>query len=89
MKLNVIENKEGILKIEIEGEGHTLLNVLRENCWEAGATQANYILDHPYLTNPTLVVHAKNPEKVLASAAKLTVQAAKEFGAEFRKAVKK
>jgi len=31
MELNVIENKKDKMKIEVQGESHTLLNVLREN----------------------------------------------------------
>ena len=89
MELNVLEKKDDRLKIEVVGEGHTLLNILTEKCWEAGALQAHYLLEHPYLAHPKIIVRSDNPKKTMLSAAKMVSDAAKEFEAEFRKAAKK
>jgi len=89
MELNVLEKKDDRLKIEVVGESHTLLNILTEKCWEAGALQAHYLLEHPYLVSPKIVVRSENPKKTMLAAAKMVADAAKEFEAEFKRAVKK
>lgn len=88
MELKVIENEKGVFKIEVAGESHTLLNILRENCWASGANQAAYIMDHPYLSEPKLTVRAENPKKVMDTAAELTEKQVAEFLREFRKVKK-
>ena len=89
MKLEVVEDEKNKLKIAVEGESHTLLNILRENLWEAKADQATYLIDHPYLSRPEIIIHSDNPKKTLASAAQLTIEQAREFEKEFSAAVKK
>ncbi|MFH1294818.1 MAG: DNA-directed RNA polymerase subunit L [Candidatus Aenigmatarchaeota archaeon] len=88
MELKVLENEKNKLKIEVVGENHTILNILRENCWKSGAKQAAYVMDHPYLTEPKLTVRAENPKKVVDVAAELTEKQVTEFLKEFRKAKK-
>jgi DNA-directed RNA polymerase subunit L len=78
-----------VLKIEVAGETHTLMNLLRENCWKAGAKQATYIIGHPYLSEPKIVVKADNPKKVLEAAADLTEKQVSGFLSAFKKAAKK
>ncbi len=89
MKLEVIEDEKTKLKISVDGETHTLLNILRENSWEAKADQATYLIDHPYLSQPEIIIQSDNPKKTLASAVQLTIEQAKEFEKEFSAAVKK
>jgi DNA-directed RNA polymerase subunit L len=89
MELKVIEKKKDGVKIEVHGESHTLLNVLRENAWKAGADQASYMIEHPYMAQPKITVKAKNPNKVLASAAQSLSDDAKSFLTAFKRAYKK
>ncbi|MFH1978300.1 MAG: DNA-directed RNA polymerase subunit L [Candidatus Aenigmatarchaeota archaeon] len=89
MKLKVIENKKDKMKLEVLGESHTLLNVLREKAWEKGAQQASYMIEHPYLSVPKIIVIGANPKKVLVTAAQSVFDEAKEFGAEFKRAIKR
>lgn len=88
MELNVLEESEGKIKIAVAGETYTLVNLLRENCWREKIDQASYIMEHPYMTPLQLSVKAKDPKKVLASAAQTAIDQAKEFSKEFEKAVK-
>ncbi len=88
MKLNVLEKKKDKLKVEVEGEDHTLLNVLRENAWKQKADQASYMIKHPYLSKPEVTVRGANPKKILADAAQAVVTDAKAFEREFKKASK-
>jgi len=89
MELNVIENKKDRMKIEVQGESHTLLNVLRENAWKSGADQASYMIEHPYMAQPKISVKSNNPKKVLTSAAQTLSDDTKSFLTAFKRACKK
>ncbi len=83
MDIKALEKKKDRFVIEVRGEDHTLLNLLREKTWKAGAQQANYMIEHPYLSVPKITVKAKDPKKVLRGAAELVVSEAKEFSRLF------
>ena len=89
MELNVVKKKKDKIVLEVVGEGHTLLNLLREKGWKAGADQSSYMIEHPYMSIPKIIVKAKNPKKVLMDSATLVSDEAKEFGKEFGRAMKK
>ncbi len=89
MELKVIEKKPDKIRMEVTGEDHTLLNVLTEYAWEAKASQASYMIDHPYLSKPEMMIKAKNPKKVLNDAAQIVMDRSKEFKVAFERAVKK
>jgi DNA-directed RNA polymerase subunit L len=89
MEIKVLEKSRESVKIEVVGETHTLLNLLREKSWKAGATQASYMIEHPYLSHPKITVRAKNPRKVLSDASQMVADDAREFGKEFGRAVKR
>ncbi|MEM5812609.1 MAG: RpoL/Rpb11 RNA polymerase subunit family protein, partial [Candidatus Aenigmatarchaeota archaeon] len=85
----IVEKKEGKIKVEVIGEDHTFLNVLREKCWKAGASQASYMIEHPCMSNPKIIVSAKNPKKVLSDAADMIIDDVSEFRKGFSKAIKR
>lgn len=89
MKLDVLENIEGKMVLEIKGENHTFLNLLRDNAWSAGSNQASYMIEHPYLSEPKIIIRADNPKKVLESSAQAIIDSAKEFEKEFGRVSKK
>lgn len=89
MKLEILEDEKNKLKIAVEGESHTLLNILRENSWKSGADQASYTINHPYNAPYELIVHSESPRKTLNSALQMIVDQAKEFNKEFAAAAKK
>lgn len=89
MELEIIESRKDEVKVEVKGESHTLLNILRENAWKSGAKQAAYIIEHPYLSQPKIIVKAANPKKVLRDAAQMIVDDALEFEKEFKRALKR
>ena len=88
MELEVLEKKTDFLKVAVKKETHTLLNLLRENSWKANAEQATYIVEHPYMSDPYIIVKGKDPKGILTAAAQHIVEQAKEFGKEFGKATK-
>lgn len=85
MKLVLLESKEGKMVLEVRGENHTFLNLLRENAWDAGSKQASYMIEHPYLSEPKLIIRADNPKKVLDNSAQAIIDSAKEFEKEFKR----
>ncbi len=89
MKLNVIENSDKKANIELAGESETLANLLRKKLWEAGAEQAAFMREHPYLAMPKIIVYGKNPMKLLDNAAQKVIDQAKEFQTEFKRALSK
>jgi DNA-directed RNA polymerase subunit L len=89
MELKVIENKDDTLRVRVSGETHTLLNILTEYAWEVKAKQATYIIDHPYLSSPELMVKSSDPKKTLNDAAQVIIDRSKEFRTAFDRAAKK
>lgn len=85
MKLVLLESKEGKMVLEVRGENHTFLNLLRENAWDAGSRQASYMIEHPYLSEPKLIIRADNPKKVLDNSVQAIIDSAKEFEKEFKR----
>lgn len=88
MKINVLENESELIKIEIEDD-LTLVNLLNENLWkQKGLDFAAYKKDHPYLSNPVLMVKSKNPKKSVVEAAEQIIEDVKEFKKQFSVATK-
>jgi DNA-directed RNA polymerase subunit L len=85
MRLIVLGKGEDKITLEVRGETHTFLNLLRENAWKAGSKQASYMTEHPYLSEPKLTVRGKNPKKILDSAAQMIIDQTKEFEKEFKR----
>ena len=85
MKLQILSKGKDRVKIEVQGESHTLLNLLREKSWNSGADQVSYMIEHPYLSQPNILVKAKNPKKVLDDACQLIINETKSFQREFKR----
>ena len=83
MELKVIEKGKDKMKIEVRHETHTFLNLLREKAWECGCDQASYMIEHPYQSEPVVIVSARNPIKVLADAGTKVTDQVKEFSRHF------
>ncbi len=89
MELKVLEKKKDKMKVEVIGESHTLMNLLRENAWKEKADQATYMIEHPELSQPKIIIKAKNPKKVMVDSAQMVIDDAKGFSREFKRAMKK
>lgn len=89
MDIKVLEKKKDRLVIEVRGEGHTLLNLLREKAWASGVNQASYIIEHPYMSHPKITIRADDPIKALKGAIQKLGDEAKEFDREFSRSLKR
>jgi DNA-directed RNA polymerase subunit L len=89
MKLELVSKEADIVRIKVEGEDHTLLNLLRENAWGQKADQATYIVERPYLSTPELVIKGKNAMKILEASVQEIVQQSNDLEKEFSRVLKK
>ncbi len=92
MKIEVKKNTANELKIEVEGEGHSLLNLLQKTILEDDTVEmAGYDVPHPLIDRAILYVHTKekkSPEAVVKEATKKVQDLSKEFQKSFKKAAK-
>jgi len=89
MKVKVLKRAPNELKIEVEGIGHTLCNLLQKRLLEdENVDLAGYDIPHPLASNPIIHVRTKGkvkPEDVL----RRTVEKAREMNKEFNKGLEK
>ena len=92
MKVKVIKRTDNELKLEVQGEGHSLLNIIQKTLLEADSiTMAGYDIPHPLFDRGILYVQVKdkqNPEDVIKEAAKKVQGLNKDFYKSFKKASK-
>ncbi len=89
MELKAMEKKADKLKLQVLGETHTFLNLISEYAWLAKAKQASYIIKHPYLSEPELIIRASNPKKTLRDATQIMIDRTEEFQRSFKRALRK
>ena len=92
MKVKVLKKEKNELKIEIEGAGHGLCNLLQKRLLEDEQVDvAGYDVPHPLASNPVLYIRMKGdakPEDALIMAAKKAREANKAFSTELKKSFK-
>ncbi|MCW4034933.1 MAG: DNA-directed RNA polymerase subunit L [Candidatus Bathyarchaeota archaeon] len=92
MKVNFQKKTDNELKIEVEGAGHSLLNVLQKMLLEDETIEmAGYHVPHPLIDSGILYVHTKgkqSPETVIVEATKKVLDLSKDFEKSFKKASK-
>jgi DNA-directed RNA polymerase subunit L len=93
MNVKVLKKTSNELKIEVEGVGHSLCNLLQKRLLEdENVDLAGYNIPHPLASNPVIYVRTKGnvkPEEALRNAAEKAREMNKEFSKEFGKALKK
>lgn len=92
MKVKILKKTASELKIEVEGAGHTLCNLLQKRLLEdENVDVAGYDIPHPLASNPIIYIRTKGdvkPEEALKKAVERTLDMNKEFGEQFQKALK-
>ncbi|MEM3695315.1 MAG: DNA-directed RNA polymerase subunit L [Candidatus Bathyarchaeia archaeon] len=93
MKIKVLKGTSNELKIEVEGIGHTLCNMLQKILSEdENVDLAGYDIPHPLASNPVIYIRTKGkvkPEEALLKAIERARNINKEFKVELEKALKK
>lgn len=79
------------LRLEFEEEGHSLINLLRQNLWDSDTNidKAEYRKGHTYLDNFELQVKTESgdPVEALKNAAEQVKEDCEEFEEKLEKAV--
>ena len=92
MKVNVLKKTSNELRIEVEGTGHTVCNLLQKKILEEKSVDmAGYDIPHPLTPNAIIYVRTKGtakPEQVLRDAIENAREMNKEFGKELVRALK-
>jgi DNA-directed RNA polymerase subunit L len=79
-KMKVIKDTKKELEIEITGESHSLCNAIRKTLMEDDDVEAAaYVIEHPIIGEPKLIIKAKNPKKSLKKAAETVKARCDEF----------
>ncbi|MGQ9623781.1 MAG: RpoL/Rpb11 RNA polymerase subunit family protein [Candidatus Bathycorpusculaceae bacterium] len=93
MKVKVLKKTANELKIEVEGIGHGLCNLIQKKLLEEEDVDlAGYDIPHPLASNPIIYIRTKGhakPEEVLFRALKNARKINKDFSREFEKALKR
>lgn len=88
----MIKKTENELKIEIEGAGHGVCNLLQKKLLEdKSVDQAGYDVPHPLASNPVIYVRMKGttkPEAALIQAAEKARESNEAFGKALEAALK-
>jgi len=92
LKVKVLKKAGNELKIEVEGAGHGLCNLLQKKILEDKRVDlAGYDVPHPLASNPVIYVRTKGaakPEDALVTAAEKAREVNKAFGKALEKALK-
>jgi len=92
LKINVLKSSNNEIKLEVEGAGHSLLNVLQKTLLEDENIEvAGYHVPHPLIDSGVLYVHTnekQKPEDVIIEATKKVLDLSKDFQKSFKKASK-
>jgi DNA-directed RNA polymerase subunit L len=92
MKVKVLKRTENELKIEIQGSGHGLCNLLQKKLLEEKNVDiSGYDVPHPLASNPVIYIRmtgGAKPEDALIAAAKKAVASNDTFSKELEKALK-
>ena len=91
MELNILSKTENELEVELKGETHTLLNMLKDLLIKDERVEiAFYDMKHVSISDPILYIKTNNgadPIEVLKDAASIIVAQCDEFIDVFGKAV--
>ena len=92
LKIKVLKREANELKIEVEGAGHGLCNLLQKKLLEDERVDlAGYDVPHPLASSPVIYVRMKGtakPEEALIRAAKKAREANIAFSKELKSALK-
>ncbi|MEM2272796.1 MAG: DNA-directed RNA polymerase subunit L [Candidatus Bathyarchaeia archaeon] len=92
MQLKVLERKQNEIMVEIDGEGHTLCNLLESVLLEDNEVEvAGYTIPHPLVGKPILRVRTKGnkePKEALREALIKIIERGRDLRKEFERTFK-
>lgn len=91
MEVRVLRKEDKTIEVEVIGENETLLNLLKQRLLASPDVEsATFLVGHPLLDQPRLVVHVRKgkPEAALKAAAKELREDLDKLETEFLKAAR-
>lgn len=89
MEIKVLEESKNKLIIELEGEDHTLANLLKKELWnDEHVKTSGYSVEHPLIGRPKIVVETDGKESPRDALKAASERLSKEND-KFKKAVAK
>jgi len=91
MKIDVLKNEKNFVEFTIEGQRHTLPNLLKQKLLENKSVEfVSYVLEHPMDKSAKFVLRTdgKSPKKALEDAAKEIEEELDDFSKKVKKALK-
>ena len=89
MEISVLKEEKNKIEVEIVGEDHTLCNVIRDELWNQDVSIAAYNIEHPLISNPTILVEGSGDlRKKMVNASSSLRKLFKEVKDNFDKAAK-
>jgi len=89
VKAKILKKTSSELKIEVEGVGHTICNLLQKRLLEdENVDLAGYDIPHPLASNSVIYIRTKGnakPEEALRNAVKKAREMNKKFSKELKK----
>ncbi|VVB66498.1 DNA-directed RNA polymerase subunit L [Candidatus Gugararchaeum adminiculabundum] len=82
MEVKYLKDEDNYLEVQLTGEEHTFPNMLRDILMEdKDVTFAAYVLDHPLVGQPKIIIRTKkgDPKKALKAAVKELKDRLKKF----------
>ncbi len=84
MTIKVVKKESELLEIEFPGD-ETLTHLIAGFCKDADAAA---VRDHPFLSEPKIVVYGKNPQKTILKSIDEALSVLEEFKAHFERVSK-
>ena len=68
MKVNIVEEKKSKIVFEVEGLGHTFINIMKNEMWNDEHVKiATYSIRHPVISKPRVIVETDSEESARAA----------------------
>jgi DNA-directed RNA polymerase subunit L len=89
MEINILEDKKGRFVFEVDGIGHTFLNVLKTELWnDEHVKVATYVIKHPQASKPKFILETDGDESPKAAISSAVVRL-KKLSDKLRKEIAK
>ncbi|MAH33429.1 DNA-directed RNA polymerase subunit L [archaeon] len=92
MKIIPIEDKKNRFVFEVEGVGHTFINILKDELWNDSHVKiSTYSVRHPIISKPKVIVEtdgSESPKAALSSAISRLKKTSEKFKKEISSGVR-
>jgi len=91
MEIKILEDKKNKIVFEIEGMGHTFMNLLKNELWQDSHVKiATYNIKHPIISQPKMILETDGeaPRAALASAVSRLKKTSDKLKSDIKKEVK-